>query len=72
MNWTQQGFLVISDACGMPLIHGYGSEWECGVITRMAVEKLPDHLRVDLRTVPVVLHFKWEPSTVTTASERKT
>jgi hypothetical protein len=58
--WTQEGFIVVSDANGMPLVHDWHpAKWMAESRVRMITAELPEHLRKNLAIVPAQLRYEW-------------
>ena len=59
-TWTQEGFIVVSDANGWPLVHDWHpAKWMAESRVRMITAELPEHLRKDLTILPGTLRFEW-------------
>ncbi|TSP13976.1 hypothetical protein [Cupriavidus campinensis] len=57
-NWNQRCFVLVSEAEGLPLLHGwFKTEWEAETARKHAEETLPEELRAGLRITPGNLQF---------------
>ena len=58
--WIQQGFVVVSDANGLPLVHEFHpARWMAESRVRMITAELPEHLRKSLTIITATLHYEW-------------
>jgi hypothetical protein len=59
-TWTQEGFIVVSDANGMPLVHDWHcAKWMAESRVRMITRELPERLRKNLTIAAATLRFEW-------------
>jgi hypothetical protein len=59
-TWTQEGFAVVSDANGLPLVHDWHSaRWMAESRVRMITTELPEHLRKNLTIISATMRYEW-------------
>ena len=58
--WEQRGYILVSSANDLPLIHDwYVAEWMAESAKRLVEAEMPEHLRKQLSIRPATIHFDW-------------
>jgi len=58
--WNQEGFIVVSDANGLPLVHDWHPAlWMAESRVRMITAEVPEHLRKNITIIKATMQFEW-------------